>query len=148
SFDLVANHVVERVTEKAHPVILRLIRMALHSGGSAVMTMHTRPSDDLSVDDPTTWHLTEMQLAHKCHRFGLRITTTVLDPDDARRPVGISFHLGTQPDVPHEEISMKHRIARVLRSLDPSTTRRRVRQPESQVTSLREELDEFRSHNA
>lgn len=150
AFDVAANHVLEQVTPEARLNIFRLIRMSLRSGGSTVAVMHTAPAENLSPEIPTTWHLTANELARECAPFGLTVKAKPLREatPTGRQPVGLIFSL-TQKFTPvRPEVSMKQRIVRLLRALDPRFTRRRVRELNLEVNELKRELDEYRSHSA
>ena len=147
-FDVVANHVLEQVTDTARPNIYRIIRQALRSGGAAIATMNTIHARDLSPEVPPTWHLTEHQLAEECAAFGLALTVSRIEAGADRRPVGITFHLDGSSSLPPQEISMKQHLVRILRTFDPRVSRRRMRALESEVATLKSDIDEFRAQNA
>lgn len=149
SFDVIANHVLDEVGHVARLNALRLIRMALRSGGSALATFHEAPSRDFDSSVPTTWHLTRSQLAGECARLGMTVEFfDIPAPAPGRRaPVGVRFSLSDRPVTYPEVLTMKQRIKRILNALDPRPTRRQVRELRNEVEALKSELDEYRAHS-
>jgi SAM-dependent methyltransferase len=96
SFDVVANHLVEQLNHRGRPQVWRLMRMALRSGGQARFTFHSRHVSDVTIADPTGWHLTTEQLIEEAKAFGLGITAVALSDHsctEPRAPMGASVHL-------------------------------------------------------
>ncbi|MFD5601022.1 LicD family protein [Leucobacter sp. NPDC058333] len=71
SFDVVANHTLEQIGHLARGYAWRLMRMALRSGGRAAFTFHSRHARDVTIDDPTGWHLEEAALVEEAETYGL-----------------------------------------------------------------------------
>ncbi|WP_449277088.1 hypothetical protein [Leucobacter sp. GX24907] len=93
-FDLVANHVIDHLGPQAIPNALRLIRMALRSGGSAVATLYGAP--DLSADpgEPTSWGFAPDVLQARAAEFGMDVRLQKLRPashERRRAPYGAVF---------------------------------------------------------
>lgn len=96
AFDIVANHLLDQVNHRARPQIWRLIRMALRSGGQARFTFHSHNVPEVTIADPTGWHLTTEGIAEEAALFGLGVTLTPLanqEKNYARSPIGASVHL-------------------------------------------------------
>lgn len=144
--DIVANHLLEQVSHLARANALRLIRMALRSGGSAVATVHGQHAPDVSFDDPTTWHLSTFDLAREAKALGLGVEFEPLEtePDEPdRRSYGARFTLAETP-LPQKEISMKQRLKRLAMRARPSGTRAELEALTARVRELEGELDEYR----
>ncbi|GAA1780699.1 class I SAM-dependent methyltransferase [Leucobacter iarius] len=144
--DIVANHVLEQINQPARANALRLIRMALRSGGSAVATVHGQHAPDVSFDDPTTWHLSTFDLAREAKALGLGVEFESLGdvPDEPdRRSYGARFTLA-ETHLPQKEISMKQRLKRLAMRARPSGTRAELDALTERVHELENELDEYR----
>ncbi len=144
--DVVANHLLEQLGHLARGHALRLVRMALRSGGSAVATVYGNHAPDVSFGDPSTWHLTTFDLAREAKALGLG---TEFEPIEAasdeqdRRPYGVRFTLAETP-LPSKEISMKQRLKRLAMRARPSGTRAELEALTARVRELENELDEYR----
>ncbi|GAA2188545.1 hypothetical protein GCM10009786_18060 [Leucobacter alluvii] len=144
--DIVANHLLEQVGHIARANILRLMRMALRTGGTAVATIYREHATDVSFDDPTTWHLSTIDLAREARAYGLAIETEAIAPEPHerdRQPYGVRFTLGVPP--PHrKEISMKQQIKRLVMRARPTGARAQLEALTERVHQLENELDEYR----
>lgn len=166
-FDVVANHLVDQVSHHTRAQVWRVFRMCLRSGGQARFTFHAEHAPDVTVDDPTGWHLTEEQIQAEAHTYGLSVTFERLAPEaDPRLPTGAIVRLRTSPPpvsehaAPLKEFTMTqhtggplHRVAagarRVLGRLTGSGSRLIALQHELQtererVSRLEAEIDELR----
>lgn len=144
--DIVANHLLEQLGHLARANALRLIRMALRSGGTALATASGEHAPDVSFGDPTTWHLSTFDLAREAKAFGLgvEIEPIAAAPEEqGRRPYGVRFTLTTAP-LPLKEISMKQRLKRLAMRARPSGTRAELEALTARVRELESELDEYR----
>ncbi|MEJ6489825.1 hypothetical protein PQI23_08830 [Leucobacter sp. USCH14] len=144
--DIVANHLLEQVGHIARANTLRLIRMALHSGGTAVATAYREHAADVSFGDPTTWHLSTIDLAREARAYGLEIEVEPIDPhpnEQQRRPYGVRFTLGTPPPT-RKETSMKQRLKRLVMRARPAGARAQLEALTERVRELENELDEYR----
>lgn len=104
-FDLVANHVLDQLAETARPQALRLIRMALRSGGTALATLYARRDPDRPDAEPTNRFCRPEALERAAAELGMCVTVTRLHAgrrDRRRAPYGVRFSL---PDTPTEEPS-------------------------------------------
>lgn len=145
SFDLVANHLYEQIGPNGREPTLRLVRMALRSGGSAFMTLfaHRGPGDD---DDPSTWRATRRELATQAERFGVGTQFFHIEsgPTESRRaPYGVRFTLTPEPP-PRKEFELKSFVKRALTRGLPGTTRSDVDLLTDRVAELEVEIDELR----
>ncbi|MGR4009496.1 methyltransferase domain-containing protein [Leucobacter sp. 1207-22] len=148
-FDVVANHVLEQLGHLARENLLRLIRMALQSGGSAYATLHAKPATDVSFGDPTTWHLNQFELANEAHKFGLSFDYFMLKSSLTsadRRPYGVRFTLSERP-FPTPEVSMRQRLRRLFMRTRPEGTRAQLEALTNRITELEDELDEYRRNS-
>ncbi|PII84178.1 hypothetical protein BMH32_14805 [Leucobacter sp. OLJS4] len=144
--DIVANHLLEQLGHLARANALRLIRMALRSGGTALATASGEHAPDVSFGDPTTWHLSTFDLAREAKAFGLgvEIEPIAAAPEEqGRRPYGVRFTLTTAP-LPRKETSMKQRLKRLAMRARPSGTRAELEALTARVRELESELDEYR----
>lgn len=144
--DVVANHLLEQLGHLARANALRLIRMALRSGGTALATVYGEHAPDVSFGDPTTWHLSTIDLAREAKAFGLgtEIEAIAVEPGEQdRRPYGVRFTLTTAP-LPRKEISMKQRLKRLAMRARPTGTRAELEALTERVRELENELDEYR----
>ncbi|WP_416443796.1 methyltransferase [Leucobacter sp. HNU] len=144
--DVVANHLLEQLGHLARANALRLIRMALRSGGTALATVYGEHAPDVSFGDPTTWHLSTIDLAREAKAFGLgtEIEAIEVEPGEQdRRPYGVRFTLTTAP-LPRKEISMKQRLKRLAMRARPTGTRAELEALTERVRELENELDEYR----
>ena len=149
SFDVIANHVFEQLGHLARENLLRLIRMALRSGGSAYATLYASPAEDVTFADPTTWHLNQFELANAAHKFGLSfeyVTPATEIPTMARRPYGVRFVLSEHP-FPTQEVSMRQRLRRLFMRTRPEGTRAQLEALTQRITELEDELDEYRRNS-
>lgn len=146
SFDIVANHLLEQIGHLGRKNALRLVRMALRSGGVAVATLYELPSADVSHDDPTTWHLDREDLAVEARGLGLGVDFYDIDPapaESTRHPYGVIFSLGT-PVFPTKELTMKERLQRLRsRISSPPADEKLLRR----IEQLEAEIDELRANN-
>ncbi|MBC9944651.1 class I SAM-dependent methyltransferase [Leucobacter sp. cx-328] len=148
-FDVVANHVFEQLGHLARENLLRLIRMALRSGGSACATLYASPAEDVTFADPTTWHLNQFELANAAHKFGLSFeyfTPATQIPTMDRRPYGVRFVLSDHP-FPTQEVSMRQRLKRLFMRTRPAGTRAQLDALTNRITELEDELDEYRRNS-
>ena len=145
--DIVANHLLEQLGHLARANAMRLIRMALRSGGTAVATVFGEHAPDVSFDDPSTWHLSRFDLAREAKAFGLGIETETIETADPaeqfRRPYGVRFTLEAEP-LPRKELSMKQRLKRLAMRARPTGTRAELETLTARVRELESELDEYR----
>lgn len=144
--DVVANHLLEQLGHLARANALRLIRMALRSGGTALATVYGEHAPDVSFGDPTTWHLSTIDLAREAKAFGLGTeieAIAVERGEQDRRPYGVRFTLTTAP-LPRKEISMKQRLKRLAMRARPTGTRAELEALTERVRELENELDEYR----
>lgn len=144
--DIVANHLLEQVGHIARANALRLIRMALRSGGTARATAYREHAADVSFGDPTTWHLSTIDLAREARAYGLDIDVEPIDPqphERERRPYGVRFTLGAAPPI-RKEISMKQRLKRLVMRARPTGARAQIEALTERVSELENELDEYR----
>ncbi|MBS3182051.1 hypothetical protein [Leucobacter manosquensis] len=144
--DIVANHLLEQVGHIARANTLRLIRMSLRTGGTAIATVYREHASDVSFDDPTTWHLSTIDLAREARRYGLNIETEAIPPmphELDRQPYGIRFTLGVPP-LTRKEISMKQQIKRLVMRARPRGARAQLETLTERVHQLENELDEYR----
>ncbi|MFV0433671.1 MAG: DUF6752 domain-containing protein [Leucobacter sp.] len=72
-FDIAANHLLDQIGHHGRANALRLLRMALRSGGRAYATCYAAPAENLSVDDPTTWHLDRSLLRREAYDLGMSV---------------------------------------------------------------------------
>ncbi|MFC6235940.1 LicD family protein, partial [Leucobacter soli] len=85
AFDLVADHVLDQVDPQAVPQALRLIRMALRSGGTVLATCHARRDPDRPDADPTNRFLPHERLRRLAAPLGLDVEITPLAPRSRER---------------------------------------------------------------
>lgn len=152
SFDIVAVHLLDQVGHEARSNALRLIRMALRSGGSAVATLFEAPAPEVNFDDPTTWHLSRHDLAFEAAQFGLKVdfvslqSSQLREPPDVsvdRAPYGAHFSLDDLPFKPKED-SMRSRIKRLFLRATPKGTQDAIATLNDRISTLEAELDEYR----
>ena len=94
AFDLVANHLLDQADAQARPQALRLVRMALRSGGSAVATLYAKRDPARSDADPSNGFWPVDALAAEAASLGLEIEVTRLEPaahERRRAPYGVRF---------------------------------------------------------
>lgn len=152
-FDVAANHLLEQVSQQAREIVLRLMRIALRSGGQAYATAYASFASDFSPTDPTTWHLTQEELLTDAAALGMDIEFSELLPargEASRRPYGATFSLLSAPLTSAEiaqkagtSLSMKARLRSFLRT----TARPPVAQLQDEIEELRAEIDELRHDN-
>ncbi|QIK63011.1 methyltransferase domain-containing protein [Leucobacter viscericola] len=92
-FSVVANHLFEELGHHARENAWRITRMSLRSGGSVFFVFNARPAADVSIDDPSGWHLTRDQVIAEAARFGLTVDFVSLDSQSDREPVGAQVRL-------------------------------------------------------
>lgn len=95
-FDIVANHVLSQLGPRALPNALRLIRMALRSGGHAVATLYGEADRAGDPADPPTSGLTASELTRHAAQYGLETDIVKLKPaghETDRSPYGVRFKL-------------------------------------------------------
>lgn len=158
-FDIVANHLLDEVGHLARGNALRLVRMALRSGGSAVATLHGHPAEDVRFDDPTTWHLAAYDLEREAKALGLGVEvvpieqaapqrsedTSTENPTQRsdRRPYGARFTLSERPFPPKEE-SLRSQLKRLFLRARPQSQKEALSVLTERVAELEHELDEYR----
>ncbi|RKQ85937.1 LicD family protein [Mycolicibacterium mucogenicum 261Sha1.1M5] len=150
-FDLVAVHLLDQSGHLARGNALRLIRMALRSGGNAVATLFGMPAEDVSFDDPTTWHLSRHDLVREAKELGLGVEFVPIPNSpapagasaQARAPYGARFTLSDQP-FPMKEESLRQRLKRLFLRASPQSTREAIETLTERVSELEHELDEYR----
>lgn len=149
-FDIVANHVFEQVGHHARVNAMRLIRVALRSGGTTIATCYGKTGASFSETDPTTWHLTKLELAREAREFGMSVEFfPISDESEAsrgRNPYAAQFSIDPERfSLPPEEVSLKQRLKRITRRLRPSGgTRAEIEALVERVRALEDELDEYR----
>ncbi|WP_125100580.1 methyltransferase domain-containing protein [Leucobacter chromiireducens] len=145
-FDVVATHLFEQIGHLGRANALRLIRMALRSGGTAAATLFGEPASDVSFANPTTWHMAPEELSQEARKLGLAVQITYLEAPDsppARRPYGVTFTLADQ-QFPPQEVSLRQRLKRLFLRARPATTREELDTLTQRVRELEQELDEYR----
>ncbi len=113
-FDAVANHLFEQLGHLGREQGWRLLRMAIRSGGEARFTFHAHHAHNVQFEDPTGWHLSELELSQEAARWGLAVQFVPLCPHHApcdthcRRPTGAMVtqrtptpHSAPTPIAPH-----------------------------------------------
>lgn len=93
-FDVVANHVLDQADPQARPQALRVVRMALRSGGSAVATLYAKRDPARSDGEPSNGFWAPGALADAAAELGLGIELTRLRPaahERRRAPYGVRF---------------------------------------------------------
>jgi hypothetical protein len=147
AFDLVANHVFEQVGHLAREMAFRLVRMAVRSGGTALVTCWGKPAEGVTFDDPTGWHLFPHDLAAEAKHYGL--DTDIIDieatgAEEQRHPYAALFTFA-RGDValPKEEKTVKSKLRAVVKRLLPGASGR-VEELSDRVSELEEELNEYR----
>lgn len=97
SFDLVANHLFEHLGPHAIPKALRLVRMALRSGGAALATLHGKRDSSVPEHEPTSWAIDPQWLIERAAALGLRAEVSPLTGENerARETYGVRFTLDT-----------------------------------------------------
>lgn len=96
-FDIVANHLMDHLGPHAFPQAMRLIRMALRSGGNAYATLYGERDDEGPSGDPTAWAIEPELLQERAESFGLVVETfpiTAGTGELARAPYGVRFTTG------------------------------------------------------
>lgn len=153
AFDVVSNHVLEQVSHRARTNMLRLMRLALRSGGRAYATAYASFASDVSPDDPTTWHLEQGALATEAAGMGMVAGFEELLPargEASRGPYGVTFTLAPEP-LPSAQLPQKAgsslRFASRIKSLLGRVSRRPKVNLQAEVAELRLEIDELR-HNS
>ncbi len=158
-FDVVASHLLEQTGHLARANALRLMRMALRSGGTALATFYGEPAADVVYDDPTGWHMHRFDLAREAKQLGLGIEfeaiplpdpdrdTAAGAPDDParalRRRYGARFTLSDRP-FPAQEDSLRQRLKRLFMRSRPQSSREALEALTARVAELELELDEYR----
>lgn len=100
SFDLVANHLFDNLGQHAIPQALRLVRMALRSGGSAIATLYGRKDLEDPKNQPVSWGIAPETFAATAARYGLDTEITKLAPaphEKRRAPYAVRFSLAQTP---------------------------------------------------
>lgn len=149
-FDVVANHVLEQVGHHARTNALRLIKGALRSGGTAIATCYGKTGSSFSETDPTTWHLTKLELAREARTFGMGVEFFSIpaesEASQGRNPYAAQFSIDPERfSLPPEEVSLKQRLKRITRRLRPSGgARAEIEALVERVRALEDELDEYR----
>lgn len=92
-FSIVANHLIEELGHHAREHVWRIARMALRSGGSVFFTCNAQPAADVSIDDPSGWHLTRDQVVAEAAAFGLAVEFNSLSEGSDLDPIGIQVRL-------------------------------------------------------
>ena len=148
AFDVISNHLIDEVGHHARGYALRIMRMALVSGGRAYATAHEFHSPDVTAEDPTTWHLPWQDIAAEAEELGMGATFIRLrDPasDTDRRPYGVRFTLATPKPAAPTLQGKGTAMARRLKSLvSRATDTDEVARLREQVSALQSELDEYR----
>ena len=148
-FDVIANHLFDQLGHRTRAQAWRVLRMALRSGGQARFTFHAEPAPNVSVDDPTGWHLTEAQVEAEARAYGLDVSFETLAPATAlRRPIGAVVRLRTSSSPggdhisPSKEHIMTHDTNGLFRRLGSRARRTlgRVAGSGSRVVALQQEL--------
>lgn len=145
-FDVVSNHLLEQVGHYTRTHILRIMRMALRSGGNAYATSYAKHSANVSPGNPTTWHLSQEALSLEASSVGMEVQFfTYADSARKRLAYGAQFSIG--PETGHCTISnrkeskmiqrFKLRIRRIFRG-------QKVEALEARVLELEAALDEYR----
>ena len=123
-FDVIANHVLDQLGHRTRAQAWRIIRMSLRSGGQARFTFHAEPAPDVSIDDPTGWHLTEAQVRAEANAYGLDVSfESLASATDLRHPTGAIVRLrtssspGGEPLAPAKEHIMTQDTDGALRRL-------------------------------
>lgn len=96
SFDLVANHVLDHLRPEGLPIALRLVRMALRSGGAASATLYGAENPSAAPDDPTGFAVAPADLERAAAQLGLDVSVQRLKPaahERRRSPYGARFSL-------------------------------------------------------
>lgn len=169
-FDVIANHLFDQLGHDTRAQAWRILRMALRSGGQARFTFHAEPAPNVSVDDPTGWHLTEAQVETEARAYGLDVSFEALAPaTEPRRPIGAVVRLRTpsSPDGDHLAPSKEHimtddtngalgrlgsRTRRMLGRLTGSGSRvvalqQELRVERVRISQLEAEIDELRQNS-
>lgn len=151
-FDVVAIHLLDQLGHLARGNALRLIRMALRSGGSGLATLFGMPADNVSFDDPTTWHLARHDLVREAKELGLAVEFEPIPQEDVaasdpaqsiRAPYGARFTLSDQP-FPLKEESLRQLLKRLFLRARPQSAREAIETLTERVSELEHELDEYR----
>ncbi|MFF8817377.1 LicD family protein [Leucobacter sp. NPDC015123] len=151
-FDVVAVHLLDQSGHLARGNALRLIRMALRSGGAGFATLFGMPAENVSFDDPTTWHLARHDLVREAKDLGLAVDFEPISNEDVaasdqaqstRAPYGARFTLSDQPFPPKEE-SLRQRLKRLFLRARPQSAREAIETLTERVSELEHELDEYR----
>ncbi len=94
AFDLVANHLLDHLGPHARPQALRLIRMALRSGGVALATLYSTPDPAKRPPELANPGIAPDALTEEAAALGLDVEIVPLTPTSAdwhRAPYGVRF---------------------------------------------------------
>lgn len=97
AFDLVANHLIEHLGPHAFPQAMRLIRMALRSGGQALATLYGEIDPERPRGEPTSWAIPPEVLEERAATYGLRTEISEIPGaphEQGRAPYGVRFSAG------------------------------------------------------
>lgn len=96
AFDIVANHVLNQLGPRALPNALRLMRMALRSGGRAIATLYGEADREGDAADPPALGFSTTELTLLAAQYGLDTDIVMLKPanqEKDRSPYGVRFML-------------------------------------------------------
>lgn len=150
AFDVTANHVLEQMGDRARGNTLRLMRLAIRSGGSTHATAYSSFASDVSPDDPTTWHLEQEVLAQEAAQLGMIATFTDLLPapgEASRRPYSVTFTLPQEalpPSALAQKVGSQLPFLTRLKARLSRAARPQVTELQLEISELRTELDELR----
>ena len=94
AFDLVANHLLDHLGPHARLQALRLIRMSLRSGGTAIATLYSTPDQTDGPPELVNPGIAPDDLAAEAAAFDLGVEIVPLRPTSAdwhRAPYGVRF---------------------------------------------------------
>lgn len=86
-------NLLQVMTQDARRALLTMVNVLLRRGGEWVVTMPTVPAAALSIDDPTTWHLTVSQfreLVEAEPALEIRSVEVAIDTDRRIATVGVA----------------------------------------------------------
>ena len=150
--DVVVNHVLEQVSRQARTQLLRIVRMALRGGGSAYATSYGMHAENVTPEDPTTWHLAPADLVAECAKLGLSATTYPLVPtehEQEREPYGVRFTIdnGDSSAAQSERKSMSNKMRGLAGRLLRRAGKPEVDNLRRRIEELEQDLDELRRDN-
>ncbi|KUF08593.1 class I SAM-dependent methyltransferase [Leucobacter sp. G161] len=93
-FDLVANHLIQHLGPHAFPQAMRLIRMALRSGGRAYATLYGEVDVEATHSGPMSWAMPPEVLQERAADYGLRAEIFEIPAgshESLRAPYGVRF---------------------------------------------------------